>query len=394
MRPAVRRTALAALVAALAVAAAVALRPAPLPVETGAVRRGPIREVVEGTGRARACTRYELSAPVPGALLRPALREGAPVRAGQEIAVVVPAAPVPLDARARAELAARVAAAEAAGGEARAALTRARVAEAQAGADLRRAEALAAGGALAEREAEAARFAVAARGEERRMAEGAVRRADGELQAARAALGGAEAGGRGERVVLRAPADGVLLRLLRESGGPVAAGTPVAEVADPAALEVELDLLTSQAVRVAKGAPAALLAWGGPPLPGRVARIDPAAFTKVSALGVEEQRVHVVVEPAGDPAGWRRLGDGWSVEGQVVVAARDDALLAPAMALFRLDDGWAAFAVEGGRARLRRLEVAEQGDGVVAVTAGLQAGEALVLHPSDRLEDGARVAPR
>jgi HlyD family secretion protein len=268
------------------------------------------------------------------------------------------------------------------------------VGEAQAAAELARAEALAAGGSLAEREAEAARFARAAREGERRMAAAAVRRAEGERAAAQAALSGAEAGGRGERVALRAPADGVLLRLLRESGGPVAAGAPVAEVGDPAALEAELDLLTAQAVRVRPGAAAELVAWGGPPLPGRVGRIDPAAFTKVSALGVEEQRVHVVITPDGDPAGWGRLGDGWAVEGRVVVAARDDALLVPAAALFRLGETWAAFAVEGGRARLRRLEVGEQGEGVVAVTAGLSEGEAVVLHPSDRLGDGARVAPR
>jgi len=391
----IRRIVLAVLLAAAGLAAALALRPAALPVETAAARRGAIREVVEGTGRARVRERYELASPVPGSLLRPALREGDPVKAGQVVAAVAPAAPVPLDARARAELTARVAAAEAAEAEALAGLERSRLAEAQAAADLARAEALAAGGSLPAAEAEAARFARAARAEELRMAGSARRRAEAERAAARAALGGAEAGGRGERVALRSPVDGVVLRLARESGGPVAAGAPVAEVGDPTALEIELDLLTVQAVRVRPGAEAEIVGWGGPaPLRGRVRRVDPSAFTKVSALGVEEQRVHVVVEPAGDPLAWSRLGDGYAVEGRVVVAARGDALLAPAMALFRSGDRWAVFAVEAGRARLRPIDVAEQGAGDVAVTSGLAEGAVLVLHPSDKLSDGARVVAR
>jgi len=390
-----RRIGLVVLALAAGLAAALALRPSALPVETAAARRGAIKEVVEGAGRARVRERYELAAPVPGALLRPALREGEPVKAGQVVATVVPAAPVPLDARSRAELSARVAAAEAGEAEARAGLERARLAEAQATADLARAEALAAGGSLAAADAEAARYARAARGEELRMAESARRRAEGERAAARAALGGAEAGGRGERVVLRSPVDGVLLRLLRESAGPLAAGTPVAEVGDPTALEIELDLLTTQAVRVRPGAAVEIVGWGGPtPLPGRVRRVDPSAFTKVSALGVEEQRVHVVVDPAGDPLAWSRLGDGYAVEGRVVVAERRDALTAPAMALFRSGSRWAVFAVEDGRARLRLIDVAEQGDGEVAVTAGLAEGARLVLHPSDKLADGVRVVAR
>jgi HlyD family secretion protein len=146
----------------------------------------------------------------------------------------------------------------------------------------------------------------------------------------------------------------------------------------------------------------ALVGWGGPlPREGRVRRVDPSAFTKVSALGVEEQRVHVVVDPVPGPEAWIAppgggggLGDGYAVEAEVVVAGRADALKAPAGALFRSGDRWAAFVVEGGRARLRHLEVAERSAAEVAVVAGLVVGERLILHPTDKVSDGVRVAPR
>jgi len=193
-----------------------------------------------------------------------------------------------------------------------------------------------------------------------------------------------------------------VLRLHRESEGPVAAGTPLVEVGDPAALEVELDLLTSQAVRVRPGAAVALLGWGGPgALAGRVRRVDPSAFTKISALGVEEQRVHVVVDPAPGPEAWTAppgasagLGDGYAVEAEVVVSERAEAVKAPAGALFRSGARWAAFVVEGGRARLRLLEVAERSAAEVAIVAGLEPGERVVLHPTDKVADGARVSVR
>ncbi len=390
------RTAVA--LAALAVTAAAAaawLRPAPQPVETGAVIRGPIREVVEGTGRARVRDRFEVAAPVSGHLLRPAVDEGVRVEAGQPLGAIAPAAPGPLDARARAELAARLEAARAGEAEARAGLARAALADEEAAAALARAEALAAGGSLAGRELELAGFARRARAEERVMAGHAVRRAAGEVAAARAMLAGAEAGGRGERVVLRSPAAGRVLRVHRESEGPVAAGAPLFEVGDPAALEVELDLLTAQAVRVRPGAAVALVGWGGEgALAGRVRRVDPSAFTKVSALGVEEQRVHVVVDPAPGPEAWGALGDGWAVEAEVVVAERPEAVKAPAGALFRVGDRWAVFAVEGGRARLREVEIGERSAAEVAILRGLSPGERLVLHPTDKVGDGVKVRAR
>ncbi|WP_242342543.1 efflux RND transporter periplasmic adaptor subunit [Anaeromyxobacter terrae] len=388
-----KRIALLAVAAAVAVGVvALALRPERVRVDVGAASRGPIRETVDGTGKTRVRERFVVSAPVPGHLERVALRAGDCVAASAVVAVMAPAGSAPLDARTRAELTARLAAARAALEEARAGASRARVASEQAGRDLARTRALASGGSAPASEVEAAVALAQGRAEEADMAEHAVRRAAGEAEAARAALAGAAARG-GERVPLRAPAEGRVLEVLRESEGPIAAGTPILELGDPRVLEVEVELLTTQAVRVAPAAPVEVVRWGGEGvLAGRVRRVEPSAFTKVSALGVEEQRVFVLVDPVGP--GWERLGDGFSVEARVVVAAREDALQVPASALFRSGDRWAVFVVEGGRARQREVTVAEQGEVAVAIASGLTPGERVVLHPTDAIADGTRVAPR
>lgn len=380
--------------AALGAVAALALglRPAPVEVDAAPVARGPIRVTVEGTGRTRVRDLYVVAAPVPGHLERVARREGDPVRAGETVAWVAAARPTPLDPRTRAELRARLDAARAAEAEAAAAAARGRATAEQAERDAARARQLAAGGSLSRADAEGAELARAARAEEARMAASAVRRAAGEAEAARAALAGAEARS-GERVALRAPASGVVLRVHRESEGPIAAGTPILDVGDPGQLEAAIELLTTQAVRVRPGAAVELVRWGGDvPLSGRLERVDPAAFTKLSALGVEEQRIHAVVLPAG--AGWAPLGDGFSVEGRITVSERAGALLVPAAALFRDGERWAVFVVERGRARLRHVELAETTSSEAAVQAGLREGERVVLHPSDRVSEGARVAVR
>ncbi|ABS27158.1 efflux RND transporter periplasmic adaptor subunit [Anaeromyxobacter sp. Fw109-5] len=378
--------------AALAGAVALALRPGRVPVEVGTVARGPIRETVDGTGKTRVRERFVVSAPVSGHLERVALRPGDEAEAGAVVAVVTPAASAPLDARTRAELQARLRVARAAQEEVRAAADRAGVEAAQAGRDLARVRALASGGSASASSVETAESAAQAGAQEAGRAEHAVRRAAAEVEAARAALAGASARG-GERVPLRAPASGRVLAVLRESEGPIAAGTPILEIGDCCALEVEVELLTTQAVRVSPGAPVEIVRWGGPgTLAGRVRRVEPAAFTKVSALGVEEQRVLAIVDPVGE--GWKRLGDGFSLEARVVVAARDDALLVPASALFRKGDRWATFAVEGGRARLREVTIAEQGESHAAIASGLAEGDRVVLHPTDALAGGTRVRAR
>jgi HlyD family secretion protein len=381
-------------IAALAVLAALALglRPAPVEVDVAPAARGPIRVTVDGTGKTRVRDLYVVAAPVAGDLERVARREGDPVRAGEVVAWVAAARPTPLDPRTRAELSARLEAARAAEAGASAAASRARVAAEQSERDAARARQLAAGGSLSPADAEGAELARAARAEEARMAISAVRRAAGEAEAARAALAGAVARS-GERVALRAPASGVVLRVHRESEGPIVAGTPILDVGDPAQLEAAIELLTTQAVRIRPGAPVELVRWGGEgALPGRLARVDPAAFTKVSALGVEEQRIHAVVVPAG--AAWGPLGDGYAVDARITVSERGDALLVPAAALFRDGDRWAVFVLDGGRARLRRLGIAESTATHAAVTEGLREGERVVLHPSDKVADGVRAVAR
>lgn len=388
----------AALALAVLAALALALRPVRVEVETAAAARGPLRVTVDGTGKTRVRDLYVVASPVPGHLLRLALREGDPVRAGEVVARIAPAASAPLDARSRAEAAGRLEAARAALAEARSAVERARVAATQAERDLSRARDLASGGSASPADVEAAELARNARAEEGRMAVSAAARAAGEAEAARAALAAheipsARAGRPGGALELRAPVAGRVLRVVRESEGPIAAGAPVLELGDPAALEAEIELLTAQAVRVRPGAAVEIVRWGGEaPLRGAVRRIDPAGFTKVSALGVEEQRVHVVVDPDGP--GWERLGDGFAVEARVVVSERPDALKVPAAALFRVGSDWSTFAVERGRARLRKVEVAESSGEEVAVSSGLAEGERVVLHPSDKLGDGVRVAVR
>jgi HlyD family secretion protein len=388
-----RRRTLVIVAAAAAVLAAVALalRPAPVPAETARVERGPLEVVVEGTGRTRVRERFLVLAPVSGDLARISLEAGDPVAAGSVVARVAPLTPPPLDVRTRAELSARAAAAQAAAGEARAALERARIAAAEAKQERDRVRQLGAEGAVARREMEAAEFAARAAAEEVSAAESARRRAQREVEAARAALRGFEGKAEGGTIPVVSPASGKVLRVLRESAGPVSAGTPLLEIGDPDRLEAVVDLLTLDAVRVRPGARARLTGWGGgDPLDARVLRVEPSGYTKVSPLGVEEQRVNVVVVP-GDAPGWDALGDGYAAEIAIVVEELDDAVKVPSSALFQSGDAWAVFAVEDGVARRRRVEVAARAGRELAVVSGVAPGDRVVLHPSDRIRDGSRL---
>lgn len=223
------------------------------------------------------------------------------------------------------------------------------------------------------------------------MAEATLRGSKAEAAAAEAALG---IGGRTEAAVeVRAPLDGAVLRVLRESAGPLPAGTPLMELGDPSSLEVVLDLPTADAVRVHRGDRAVASAWGGgTPLAAIVRRVEPSAYTKVSPLGVEEQRVDVLLDPVGE--GWAALGDGFSVDMQIVVQELPDAIRVPASALFRDRDGWALYAVVDGRARRRRVDVAARGGGTAAVREGVHPGDKVLVHPGDEVADGVRVRLR
>jgi HlyD family secretion protein len=211
---------------------------------------------------------------------------------------------------------------------------------------------------------------------------------------ARIALRQASGKATGESVDITSPVGGRVLRVLRESEGVVAAGTPLLEVGDPAALEIVVDVLTSDAVRVRPGGLVIIDAWGGQALEGRVRRVEPSAFTRLSALGVEEQRVNALIDIVSPRAQWEALGDGYRVEVHLVVWERPDAVKAPASAVFRHGEGWALYRVDGGIARVTPVDIGERTGREVQIVGGVQVGAQVIVYPSDRVADGARVAQR
>jgi HlyD family secretion protein len=394
-RPA-RRTLLLILLAALIVAGLVlGFREPPPLVDAAEVTRGPFRVTVEEEGRTRVKDRYQLSAPIAGQMSRVTLEPGDRVAPGDALFVIDPQPAAPLDARARAQAQATLARAESA---LQASQTQMQVEQARAAladSELARLEPLGASGhvsaAALERAQAEARSATAAL----RSARFAVDVARHERDVARAALGAHDAGRGSAPLQVRSPVEATVLRRLRESAGAVQPGTEVLTLGDLDSLEVEVDVLSPDAVRLQPGMRVEFERWGGDEtLTGRVRRVEPSGFTKISALGVEEQRVWVMVEPDGEREAWRRLGDGYRVEARFVVWQHDDVLQVPAGALFREDDRWAAYVLDGDRVRRRQVEVGRRSGLLAQVLGGLQAGERLVLHPGRDLRDGDRVRVR
>jgi len=371
------------------------MAPRPVPVEIAASRMGPIAETVSDEGYARVREAYVVSAPVPGRLERVDLHVGDRVTRGTTImARIRPVSPELLDPRARAQAQATVAAANAAVAAAEAQREQLSAEERKAEGDLVRARALAAQGivsrqALDAAEAQARSTAAAVRAAAAQLV---MRRS--ELQAARAALVGPEAEGHGV-VTVFSPASGYVTRVLQESERTVAAGAPLVEVSDQTGLEAAIEFLSQDAVRIREGMPAEVYDWGGPgTLSAVVRRVEPQAFTKVSALGVEEQRVLVFLQFAAPAPSLGRLGPGYRVWGRVFLRKEPAALKAPLGALVRTDGRWAVFRVVGGRARLTPVDVGAMTDREAEIRGGLKAGEALVVFPSDRVRDGVRVRAR
>ncbi len=399
MRAWLKRLLLLAIAAAVVAGVVLGLMPAPPRVDVAAVARGPLQVTVREEGRTRVKDRYVISAPAPGFAHRLELEVGDPVVAGQAVARLEPLRSTALDPRARAEAEARVAAAEAA---LQAAEQNASVAEAEqalAGTELERVQRLREVGAVSQgtldQAAAEARRAEAAL----RSARFAVEVARYELEAARATLSysAQEEPHPADAVVdVRSPVAGEVLRLIHQSEGVVAAGQPLIEVGDPRALEVEVEVLSADAVRIAPGMRVLLERWGGEaPLEAAVRRVEPVGFTKVSALGVEEQRVLVIVDLVSPPEQWSRLGDGYRVEATFVLWEGDEVLQVPSSALFRAADGWRVFALgEGGEVRARPVELGRRSGLAAQVTSGLAPGERVITHPDDRIEDGLEVRPR
>ena len=386
----------------LLVVLSVALRPQPVPVDLGQVSEGALEVTLDHEGVTRVRDRFAVSAPVQGRVLRIELEPGDPVVAGKTVlARFLPAAPVPLDARLRAESRARVKVAQAALERARAERAQVQSEQEFAQADWTRARALADGGILSLQERDRAESAVHTGAKAVEAAEAAVQAALHDLEAANAAMvepvapSGDGPPSPAGTLALRSPVDGVVLRRLRESEAVVAPGEPLLEVADPGALEVIADYLSSDAVRIRPGMPVRLEQWGGEkPIHGRVRRVEPAGFMKVSALGVEEQRVWVVIDLIDPREAWLALGDGYRVQTRVVVWRQDRVLTVPTGALFRQGDAWAVFVGEAGRARLRRVEIGERNGIAAEVRNGLVAGDRVVRHPPDTVTDGTRVIER
>jgi HlyD family secretion protein len=381
-----------AVVVTLALAVGLLLRPRPAPVELAPVTRGPIAETVSDQGFARVREAYVVAAPVGGRLERIELHVGDRVEAGRTlVALVRPASADLLDPRARAEAQAALAAASAAV-TAQAAQRDQLVAEARkAEADLARVASLAEKGYASKQALEASETQARAARAGVRAAEAQLGVRRSELQVARAALMGPEAPGAGV-VEVRSPASGYVTRVLQESERTVVAGAPLVEVSDRRGLEAAIEFLSQDAVRIADGMPAVIYDWGGPgELPAVVRRVEPQAFTKVSALGVEEQRVLVLLQFSGSEAQSARLGPGYRVWGRVTLRTAPEALKAPLGALVRSGAGWAVFVVDGDRARLRPIQVGALTDREAEITGGLKAGEKVVVFPSDRVRDGARV---
>lgn len=372
--------------------------PRPVSVDVTEATRGPMRVTADGLGQTRVRDRFVVAAPVSGHLQRIALRVGDPITAGQIVATVDPAAPIPLDARTRAEVGARLAAARALAAEARSAAGAARVAADHAVRERDRIETLFQGASATLRDVEAARAEADVRAKAVHQAERAGDAARRQVDATAALLAHFEPGVNGAAgVPVPSPAAGTVLRVFQESAGPVAAGMPLVEIGDPASLEVVVDLPTPLAVQVAPGAAVVVTRWGGEaPLAARVRHVEPSGFTKISALGVEEQRVLVVIDPVRrgtNDDGWDRLGDGFRTETAIVLWQADDVLTVPEGAVFRHGEGWAAFAVQGGRAVRRSVTAGHRDGRQVEVLDGLSPGDTVVLFPGERVDDGVRVDP-
>lgn len=367
------------------------LRPRPVRVDVAVAEPGSLRVTIDEEGETRVRERFVVAAPVAGRLARIDLKAGAEVQAGD---VVARLDPLPLDPRTLAEARARLEAAEAAQREASARVAQARASLAQATRSAQRARKLAKPGTISPEELELAELAETTRQKEVEAALFAETVAAHNVEAARAVLlapDGDKVARCGSQpcVEVRSPVSGRVLRVVEASERVVPVGTPLLEIGDPMALEVVVDVLSSDAVKIQPGAGVVFEDWGGDrTLQGRVRVVEPSGFTKVSALGVEEQRVNVVADFVEPPA---MLADGYRLEARIVVWESPEVLAIPASALFRRGSQWEVFAVVDGYARRRPVEIGHRTPQRVEVTAGLQAGAAVVLHPSDMISDGTRV---
>jgi len=362
--------------------------------------RGPLTVLVEEDGKTRVRERYIVSAPLAGRLVRTALQSGDAIQANETVVATIEASESNLlDDRARAEANARVNAARAHREQTNALIERARDAEAVARGDLNRAESLLAKNALTEESYDSVRLRFRLAAHDLRVAEFNLAIADFELDQAKAAVTRFTDRPESQQPlflhVIKAPISGRVFRIFEESATPVEVGTRLIELGDPTDLEVEVDVLSVDAVQIKPGAKVLLSHWGGAtPLEARVRTVEPSAFTKISALGIEEQRVWVIADILAPPEDRGSLGDGFRVEAGIVTWESDDVLKVPAGALFRQADAWAVFTVQQSRAVLRTVRVGHTNGLETEILEGLSPGDSVILHPSDRVRPGVAIAPR
>jgi HlyD family secretion protein len=384
-----------------------AFLPEPVEVDLATIERGTLRVTVDEDGKTRIREKYVVSAPLVGRLLRINMDPGDPVVAGKTLlATIEPRDPDLLDARAVAQAEARVKAAEATLKKVEPQLEEVRVAQAFAEAEMTRARQAARGNAVSQSELENAELLYRQRSEELRSMRIQEEIARFELEQAEAALlrtrprdsdaaDGKSNGNGGWTFTIYSPINGRVLRVFQESAAVVNAGTPLLELGDPLDLEAEVDVLSRDAVQIQPGALVLLEHWGGePPLHGRVRLVEPSGFTKISTLGVEEQRVNVIVDLVDPPVARDTLGDGFRVEARIVIAEANDVLKVPTSALFRVGEKSAVFRVDGEIARQQFVTVGRQNGLEAEVIDGLAEGDQVIVHPSDQIEDGVKIRPR
>ena len=387
-----------ALGAALLLVLVNALLPQPLAVEIGAVTRGPLTVSVLEEGKTRIRHRYLITPPVAGYLNRVPLRAGERIEAGKTVLATIQPQPASfLDPRARAEAEARVKAAEAARMQRETQIERARAALDLAQKELVRAQNLKKSGAIAAKDWDTADTQVALLTREMNTAIFGQQVAEFELAQARAALSQSQSPvtENADPLKIVAPVSGFVLNVFEESARLVMAGTQIMEVGDPTDLEAEIEMLSSDAVGVQAGAPVSIEQWGGDaPLRGRVTVVEPGGYTKISALGVEEQRVKVRVDFVEPLPPGATLGDRFRVEARIVTWHGDNVLQLPTGALFRRGGEWMTFAFEGGKARLRQVGIAHNNGLAAEVRSGIEEGRRVIVHPPDAVSDGASVRAR
>ena len=362
------------------------LWPKPVPIETARVTMGALRVTVNEEGKTRIKQRYVVCAPVVGQLRRIPFKAGAEVAAGDTVAVIEPVSPTLLDVRARAS-------SEAKRDTAAANVEKARAAHTFATSDLKRTEKLHADKTVSVQELENAQWREASAAKEEAAAESALRQAEAELaEFMPSTLGATNAPYQPQEV--KAPIRGRVLRVQEENARVVLMGTPLLEIGDPTDLEVVIEVLSRDGAAVAPGSKVEFEQWGrpdAPPLLGQVRLVEPAAFTKISALGVEEQRVNVVADLLTPPEERRNVGDNFRVEAKIILWEATNAVKAPAGALFRHGEQWAAFVVANGRAELRVVKAGRSNGIEMQVLEGLREGEEVAIYPGSRVRQGQRV---